>query len=63
MNFAEWLKIREAAGLADADVKDPGKPLKPKKRIIKGRYDDIPYVPTFSFERDRGVATKLDPGY
>jgi len=62
MKFVEWLKMREAAGLADADVKDPGKPLKPKKRIIKNRYE-IPDVPTFSFERDRGVATKLDPGY
>ncbi len=59
MEFKRWLETAEL-GLGDAGFMDPGPP-KIKNKTLRNKYK-IPGVPTYSYERDRGVATKLDPG-
>lgn len=55
----ESFKIWEA-GLADKDFTDAGRPQIKNKKIIN-RYK-IPNIPTYSFEKDRGIATKAVEG-
>ena len=56
-SFKVWL---EELGLADPGFTGTGKP-KVKNTKLRNRYE-LPDVPTYTYERDRGVATKLDPG-
>lgn len=55
----ESFKIWEA-GLADDGFTDPGRPLIKNKKLIN-RYR-IPNIPTYSFEKDRGMASKAVEG-
>ncbi len=59
MEFKKWLEAAEL-GLADAGFVEPGSP-KIKNKKLSNKYK-IPDVPTYNYERDRGVATRLDPG-
>ena len=66
MKFSEWLVIVEG-GLANKNVKDLGNPMKKVQQGYADRYNPNRLVPsnisTFSFERGRGMATKIDPTY
>lgn len=55
----ESFKIWEA-GLADRGFVDAGRPLIKNKKI-NNKYR-IPNIPTYSFEKDRGIATKAVEG-
>jgi hypothetical protein len=66
MKFSEWLIIYEG-GLADKNVKDLGNPMKKLQSGYTDKYNPNKLIPSniskFGFERDRGIATKIDPTY
>lgn len=62
MGFNEWLLIREG-GLANKNIKDLGNPMKKLQKGYTDKYSPnrlIPNISTFSFEKDKGIANKLD---